>query len=58
MVEEALQLIEDCKNRYQKLSVWDSEFIEALSEQISMTNGLSQKQMQVLEKIWEKVTSL
>jgi hypothetical protein len=50
--EEISQMIEDCEKRQSKLSEWEQDFIQSISEKDSLT----EKQIGILEKIWEKVT--
>ena len=53
---EALQLVEDCETRESRLSDWEREFIESLRERLDRDRGLSDRQVEVLEKIWANVT--
>jgi hypothetical protein len=55
MTDEILQMISDCENRESKMTEWECEFIQSISEQISV-RALSKKQMDTLEKIWERVS--
>lgn len=50
------QLIQDCIDRESKLSDWERNFIDSISNQFIKTGGLSDKQAELLDKIWEKVT--
>lgn len=50
---EALELIEDCMKRESKLTEWEANFIASLEAQDNFTP----KQIAVLEKIWDRVTS-
>ena len=50
------QLIEDCEHREEKLSNWERGFIASLGEQISSGRALTDKQVETLEAIWERVT--
>lgn len=52
MDDEILKMIEDCEKRESKLSEWEQDFIQSISEKESLT----QKQIGILEKIWERVT--
>ncbi len=54
--EEAAQLILDCEKRESKLSDWERGFIDSLGDQLAKGHGLTGKQTEVLEAIWEKVT--
>lgn len=53
---EIEQLIEDCENRSEKLSDREAEFIEDISKWLRRGQSLSVKQLEWLEKIWERVT--
>lgn len=54
--DEVLEQINDCENRSEKLSDWELQFIDSISQQLSKTGSLSSKQLETLDKIWEKVT--
>ena len=34
---------------------WEKEFLQSASEQFERKGGLSEKQQEILEKIWEKI---
>lgn len=55
-VEEAMSMIEDCIKRDNKMSAWECDFIESIKDQLVMNGKLSDKQMSILNNIWEKVT--
>jgi hypothetical protein len=50
------QLIEDCEERESKLSDWEREFIDSISRQLAAGRSLTDKQVEKLEAIWERVT--
>ena len=52
MNEEQRQMIEDCENRSERLSDWESLFID----DISRLDDLTEKQSAKLGDIWDKVT--
>lgn len=54
--DEVLEQIGDCENRSEKLSDWELQFIDSIGQQLSKTGSLSSKQLETLDKIWEKVT--
>lgn len=54
--DEVLEQIGDCENRSDKLSDWELNFIDSISRQLSTTGSLSQKQLDTLDRIWERVT--
>ena len=56
MTEEQEQMIEDCENRSEKLTDWEAQYIDSLSMQVGKGKGLSPKQEEILDRIWEKVT--
>ena len=56
MNEEHLTLVEDCINREDRLTEWERGFIDSVQRQLLLGNRLTDKQAEVLERIWEKVT--
>lgn len=54
--DEIQTMLDDCEKRSEKLSDWECEFIDSVSYQLGRGRGLSEKQEQILERIWEKVT--
>ena len=55
--EEYLTLIEDCEARESKMTEWEQEFMDSLRKQIEKGRRPSVKQVEVLDRVWEKVTS-
>ena len=55
-VEEAMRLIEDCINRDNKMSAWECDFVVSVKDQLIAHGKLSEKQLNTLNNIWEKVT--
>jgi len=53
--EEIIQMIEDIEKRPSKLSEWEINFIDSISNQLA-ERGLSPKQYERLEAVWERVT--
>ncbi len=51
-----LTLVEDCEARESKMSAWEQNFVQSIREQIGRDRGLSDKQIQRLNEIWDKVT--
>lgn len=54
--EEYLTLIEDCEKREERLDDWERGFIDSLEKQINNGKIPSQKQIEKLSDIWERVT--
>lgn len=48
--------ITDCENRSEDLSDWESHFIDSIRRQYDNKGELSPKQLETLDKIWERVT--
>lgn len=55
--KEYLTLIEDCENREERLSDWERTFIDSLRRQIESGKMPSQKQIDCLDKAWERATA-
>ena len=53
MTEEQEQMIQDCSNRWNKLTSWEASFID----DIQYREALTPKQDETLTQIWERVTS-
>lgn len=56
MSDDIEQLIEDCEHRESRMSDWEREFIDSINKQLRDGRTLSEKQVGVLNKIWDKVT--
>lgn len=54
--DDIAQMIEDCEARDSKLSEWEQQFIDSIGRQLAEHGGLSQKQRERLEQIWERIT--
>lgn len=57
MNDEILEMIQDCENREDQMSEWERDFIQSLSEQFSRKGSISPRQEEILDKIWDKLTS-
>ena len=49
-------MLEDCEKRESKLTEWEATFIDSLSSQYIKRGSLSEKQCDIPEKIWDRVT--
>lgn len=56
MSGEHEQMIQDCETRESKLTDWERGFIDSTGKQMADDKPLSQKQIETLDKIWERVT--
>lgn len=55
-MHESSQLVEDCEERSDRMSDWECTFVDSLKGQLVDGRRLTDKQAEVLEKIWEAVT--
>lgn len=49
-------MVTDCENRESKLSDWERGFIDSIGRQLAAGRSLSEKQIETLDKIWERIT--
>ena len=54
--EQQLEMITDCENRSEHLSDYDARAIDDFSHYMDRGGFLSEKQDDLLDKIWNKVT--
>lgn len=54
--DEYREMIDDCQNRVDRMTQWESEFMDSIEEQLHDTKSLSSRQINVLNRVWEKVT--
>ena len=50
------QMLRDCEAREERLSDWERRFIDSVTLQVDRGRGITPKQLEVLERIWEKAT--
>jgi hypothetical protein len=55
--DEYLRMIADCEKRESKLTDWERTFIDSVAHWLANGSGLSGKQIERLEEIWERVTA-
>lgn len=56
-VDEYVTIVEDCEKRESRLTEWETGFIDSIRGQLERERPLSAKQIETLEKIWERATS-
>jgi hypothetical protein len=54
--EEHYSMVEDCTARESRLSEWEAGFIESITEALHNGKSLTERQEEILNSIWEKVT--
>jgi hypothetical protein len=56
MSDEAEQMVTDCENRESKLTEWEIGFVDSLRRRLDNGMGLTERQQEVLDRVWERVT--
>ena len=56
MVEEFMELVEECERHEHRLSAREADFLASLREQLEDKRNLSKRQAEWLTDIWERVT--
>lgn len=56
-IDEYMTLVEDCENRESRLTEWEIGFVDSIRHRLEEELPLSAKQTEMLDKIWERVTS-
>jgi len=54
--DEHQQMVDDCEKRESKLTDWERTFVDSISDQLTKGRRLSEKQAELLDRIWERVT--
>jgi hypothetical protein len=54
--DEYQTMVDDCMKRESQLTDWERSFIDSISYRLDNDQGLTAKQMNTLDEIWEKVT--
>ncbi len=55
--DEYLTLLDDCEAREECLTDWERGFVDSLRRQIEQGRRPSQKQIESLDKAWERATA-
>lgn len=56
-VDGYLTLVDDCEKRESRLTEWESGFLDSIRHRLENEQPLSAKQIETLDKIWERVTA-
>lgn len=54
--DEYASMLDDCAKRESRMTEWEQQFCDSLSIQISNGRIPSAKQIETLDRIWEKAT--
>lgn len=55
-LEEETVMIDDCMKRESRMTPWECDFIQSISEYRDGGGFLSNKQIDILNEIWDRVT--
>lgn len=55
--DEYMTMIEGCEAREQRMSDWERGFIASVKSQLTEDDRITPRQIETLERIWERVTS-
>jgi phosphoserine phosphatase len=55
--DEYLRMLEDCEQRESRLTDWEREFVDSLRQRLDRGHGLTPKQIECIDKIWERATA-
>ena len=50
------QMVHDCEQREERLSDWERGFIDSIGRRLDANGGLTPKQSETLEEIWDRAT--
>lgn len=56
-MDEWQTMVEDCEKRESRLSDFEHEFIDSIGRQLADGRGLTKKQADLLESVWERATA-
>lgn len=54
--DEHQQMVDDCEKRESRLTDWEQGFIDSIGMQLERGRSLSAKQLEILNKLWERAT--
>ena len=55
--EEYRTLLEDCEKREERLSDFERSFVDSLGRQLDEGRRPTQRQIEMLDEIWERATA-
>jgi hypothetical protein len=55
--DEYMALVRDCELRESRLTDWERNFVESLRDRLDAGTGLTAKQAQTLDCLWERITA-
>ncbi|NNM65942.1 MAG: hypothetical protein HKL99_15285 [Burkholderiales bacterium] len=55
--DEYMVLVRDCELRESRLTEWERGFVESIRTRLDAGAGLTMKQTETLDGIWERITA-
>lgn len=55
--DEYVTLLDDCERREERLSEWERGFVDSLRRQIEQGRRPTPKQIEALDRAWERATA-
>lgn len=55
--DEYQRMLDDCEKRESRMTEWEQSFVDSLSTQLGRGRIPTAKQIETLDRIWEKVTA-
>lgn len=55
--EPYITLLDDCEKRSERLNDWECGFVDSLQRQIAEGRRPTPKQVETLDRIWERATA-
>lgn len=55
--DEYQRMLDDCEKRESRMTEWEQSFVDSLSAQLGRGRIPTAKQIETLDRIWEKVTA-
>lgn len=55
--DEYRQMLDDCEARESRLTDWERGFIDSIHDQLGADRGVTARQIEILDRIWERVTA-
>jgi uncharacterized membrane-anchored protein len=52
---DAKQMLEKCGDYMERLTAWEQNFIESVTDQVGRKGTISEKQYEILDRIYQKV---
>ena len=54
--DEYAKMLDDCEKRESRMTEWEQSFCDSLATQLARGRVPSAKQIETIDRIWEKVT--